>query len=106
MPGDAGSPRGHGRCAPLFLLDDLFLWLPLKGLWVVAEQIQQRVGGDAEEEARLRKRLLELRLGYEMDEIDEATYQQAASDMMRRLRELHELAREEAVDEQGEDDEP
>lgn len=80
----------------LFIIDDLFVWLPLQGLWAVVEQIHQRVdGGGEREETRLRKRLLELRLLFEMDEMDEATYEQATAEVTRRLRLLRERESEE-----------
>lgn len=74
---------------PLILIDDLFLWLPLKGLVAVIDQIQQRVGeADPSTPAQLRKRLLEVRLRYEMDEIEEEEYEETVALILERLRNL------------------
>lgn len=65
----------------------------------VVEQIHRRVGGGQDgDEAALRKRLLELRLRYEMDEIDEAEYEQAALAVTRRLQALCEEERDDEHD--------
>jgi len=71
----------------------------MKGLVAVIEQINQRVGGGRDgDEAGLRRQLLELRLRYEMDEIDEAEYEQAALEITRRLQALQ------VEESEGEDD--
>lgn len=73
----------------MIIIDDLFFWLPIKGILLVVEEIHQRMGGgELSEHARLRKRLLEVRLRYEMDEISEAEYQQVVNDTLSRLRNL------------------
>lgn len=53
----------------------------------VIEQIHQQVNG-AGAETGLRKQLLELRLRFELDEIDEAEYNKAALAITRRLQAL------------------
>jgi hypothetical protein len=73
----------------VILIDDLLVWLPLRGILSVIDQIRQKVGEtDASTPAQLRKRLLEVRLRYEMDEIDEEAYEQAVSEILARLRDL------------------
>lgn len=79
----------------MILIDDLFCWLPLKGLIAVVDAIHQRVGeADTSTPAQLRKRLLEVRLRYEMDEIDEAEYEQTVSEILARLRHQARVERE------------
>jgi hypothetical protein len=80
----------------VLLIDDLLVWLPLKGVIAVIEQINNHIGGGEREETRLRKRLLELRLKYEMDELDEETYTAETAEVTQQLRELREREREEA----------
>lgn len=71
----------------LFLIDDLFVWLPLNGIILIAEHIHERLGGDDQTRAaRLRKQLLEVRLRYEMDEIDEDEYERAIAEVLQQLR--------------------
>jgi hypothetical protein len=58
---------------------------------MVADQIHQRTGGGSErEETKLRKQLVELRLRYEMDEMDEQEYRRATAEVTQRLRVLRE----------------
>lgn len=74
----------------MFLIDDLFVWLPLNGIILIAEHIHERLGGGDETRAtRLRKQLLEVRLRYEMDEIDEAEYEQSIAEVLAQLRALN-----------------
>lgn len=62
----------------------------------MVDQINQRVeGGGEREETRLRKRIMELRLLYEMDEIGEVEYEQATAEVTQRLRALRDREREE-----------
>lgn len=73
----------------MILIDDLFFWLPIKGLVTVIDQIHERLGeADPSTPAQLRKRLLEVRLRYEMDEIDEEEYEQSVTLILDRLRNL------------------
>jgi uncharacterized membrane protein len=59
---------------------------------MVADQVREKLGGSEREEAKLRKQLVELRLRYEMDEIDEQEYRRATADVKERLRFLREGA--------------
>jgi hypothetical protein len=87
---------------PLFIIDDLFVWLPLNIVLMVAEQIQERIGGQGggQEEAKLRKQLIELRLRFEMDDIDEETYSHETAAVTKRLRWLR-AQEEEGADHAG-----
>jgi hypothetical protein len=66
----------------------------------VAEQIQERIGGQGggQEEAKLRKQLIELRLRFEMDDIDEEAYSHETAAVTKRLRWLREQEKEGADD--------
>jgi hypothetical protein len=80
----------------LFIIDDLFVWLPLNIVLMVAEQIHERIGGQGggQEEAKLRKQLIELRLRFEMDDMDEQAYSDATADVTKRLRWVREQEKE------------
>lgn len=83
----------------LFIIDDLFVWLPLNTILMAAEQIHQRIGGQGErEETKLRKRLVELRLRYEMDDLDEQEYQRATAEVTQQLQLLREQEQEGVAD--------
>lgn len=67
----------------------LFL-APLWGVLQVAELIHERVQEELENEAALRRRLVELRLRLEMDEISPAHYREQEAELLARLRRARE----------------
>jgi hypothetical protein len=91
---------------------DLFLFpvsLPLKFLTFLAEQVRQYLDQELSDEDGVRQQILELRLLYEMDEIEEDEYRVKEKELRARLAEIRELrARLEAelsADEEDADDE-
>ncbi len=72
---------------------DLFLFpvsLPLKFLTFLAEQIRGYLDQELSDEDGVRQQLLELRLLYEMDEIEEDEYRVKEKELRARLREIRE----------------
>lgn len=65
---------------------------PLRGVLWVAEQIHQRVMQEMNDEETVRRKLVTLRLRYDMEEIGEAEYAEEEQLLLRRLREIR-LAR-------------
>lgn len=63
---------------------------------MVAEKIHERIGGQGagQGETKLRKQLVELRLRYEMDDIDELEYQRSTAEVTNQLRLLREQDKE------------
>ena len=95
----------------MFLLDDLILVplvvLPARGLLFILEKIDEYVDQELNDESAFQKRLLQLRLLYEMDELSEEEYrlkekgllEQLHAIRQRRLEDLEEEEEEEAEEE-------
>lgn len=78
----------------MLLLDDLLL-LPVRGLVGILRRIQEMTDRELTDREYMQQQLLELRLRYEMDEIDEREYHRQAVPWEARL-EAADLAAEEA----------
>lgn len=78
----------------MLLLDDLLL-LPVRGLVGILRRIQEMTDRELTDREYMQQQLLELRLRYEMDEIDEREYHRQAAPWEARL-EAADLAAEEA----------
>lgn len=65
----------------MFLLDDILL-APLKGLIWVGSKFQDMADGELTDVDALRKKLLELQLLYEMDEVSEEEYSTRETELL------------------------
>ena len=68
----------------MFLIDDILL-LPLKGVIWMAKKIDEVVEKELSDEGRIKERLMELQLRFEMDEISEEEYNQQEKELLDRL---------------------
>lgn len=73
-----------------------FFLLPLRGVIAVVDHIYAHVWNELNDEESLKRQLLELRLQYEMNEIDDPTYDALEAELLRRLREVRERQLQEA----------
>ena len=69
----------------MLLIDDLLLWLPIKGFFGIFEKIHEMAERELHDEAYLQEKLLELQLRYEMGEIGEEEYSQQEAWLRARL---------------------
>ncbi|MFN3476579.1 MAG: gas vesicle protein GvpG [Candidatus Methylomirabilales bacterium] len=69
----------------MLLIDDLLLWLPMKGFLGIFEKIHEMAERELHDEAYLQEKLLELQLGYELGEIGEEEYSQKGKELIARL---------------------
>lgn len=69
----------------MLLIDDLLLWLPIKGFLGIFKKIHEMAERELSDEAYLQEKLLELQLLYEMDEISEEEYSQQEAELRARL---------------------
>jgi len=83
----------------MLLVDDLLL-LPAKGFIGILRRIQEMTDREFTDQEYMQQQLLELRLRYEMDEIDEPEYHRQAEPWEARL-EAADRAAEEAEGEQA-----
>lgn len=70
----------------MFLLDDLLLWWPGKGLTWLFREIYEHVIAEWQDPDVIRRQLLELQLLYEMDEITLEEYEKHEAQLLLRLR--------------------
>lgn len=69
----------------MLLIDDLLLWLPMKGFLGIFEKIHEVAERELHDEAYLQEKLLELQLRYELGEIGEEEYSQKGAELWARL---------------------
>jgi len=72
----------------MLLIDDLLLWLPMKGLLGIFQKIHEMAERELNDEAYLQEKLLELQLLYEMGEIGEEEHSQREAELLARLNAL------------------
>jgi len=73
----------------MFLLDDLLL-APLKGLVWLAEKVDEVAARELSDEGRLKDKLMELQLRFELDEISEEEYTRQETELLDRLNTIQE----------------
>lgn len=76
----------------MFILDDLLVKLPAKGLMSVFEKIYDMAQDELYDEARIKEELLRLQTLYEIDQIAEEEFQSKEAELLERLtsaREAH-----------------
>lgn len=70
----------------MLLIDDLLLWGPLKGIIALAKKVQEIAEGELVDDAgKLKARLQEAQMLFEMDEITEAEYQRREDEILMKL---------------------
>lgn len=72
----------------MFLIDDIVL-SPLKGLIWLSERINDVAQNEMSDEGRIKERLMELQLRFELDGIDEETYTRQEKELLERLEAIH-----------------
>ncbi len=80
----------------MFLLDDLLIRLPAKGLVSILKEINKMVQAEFTDKSRIKEEMLELQTLYEIDQITDEEYQQKEAALLERLT----LAREAQSDSQ------
>lgn len=68
----------------MFLLDDILL-APIKGLIWLGEKVNEVVEEEVSGEGRIKERLMELQLRFELDEISEEEYEQKEEELLKQL---------------------
>jgi len=58
----------------MFILDDLLLWLPLKGLVAVSKRLEDLVEKERTMESDVSSELVENQISFELGEIDEKEF--------------------------------
>lgn len=68
----------------MFLIDDILL-APLKGVVWLGKMINEIVEREVSDEGRIKERLMELRVRFELDEISEEEYNRQEKELLERL---------------------
>jgi hypothetical protein len=77
--------RRNNRREKMFILDDLLISLPAKGLMGVFKEVYQMAQAEFTDEAKIKEELLRLQTLYEIDQIPEEEYEQKESALLERL---------------------
>lgn len=73
----------------MLIVDDLLLWWPLKGIVALAQKLHEIAEGEmVDDAAKLKARLQEAQMLFEMDEITEAEYQRREDEILAKLEEM------------------
>lgn len=78
----------------MFLLDDLLIRLPAKGLMSIFKEICQIAQSEFTDESKIKEELLQLQMLYEIDQITEEEYQKQEAALLERLSLAREAASE------------
>lgn len=65
----------------MFLIDDLLL-APVKGIIGLGKKINEMIERESSDEGRLKEKLMELQLQFEMDEVSEEEYQKQEKELL------------------------
>ncbi len=68
----------------MFLIDDILL-LPLKPVIWIAKKINEIAEKELSDEGRIKEKLMELQLRFELDEVSEEEYKKQEKELLARL---------------------
>lgn len=68
----------------MFLIDDILL-APLNGVIWIAEKFNELVEKEFSDEGRIKEKLMELQLKFELDKISEKEYNKQEAELLERL---------------------
>jgi hypothetical protein len=74
----------------MFILDDLLIKLPVKGLMGILKTIAETAEAELFDEPKIKEELLLLETLYEVDEITEEEYQEREAELLERLAQVRE----------------
>lgn len=78
----------------MFLIDDILL-LPLKGVIWMGKKINEVAEKELTDEGRIKEKLMELQLRFELDEISEEEYNRKEQEILARLDTIRTVKEEE-----------
>lgn len=81
----------------MFIIDDLLIWLPAKGLISVIKKIHEMAEAELNDESKLKEQLLQFQTMYELDQIGEDEYQKREDEIMMRINEIRERKKQESL---------
>lgn len=78
----------------MFIIDDILL-APLKGVIWIGEKINEMSEKEFSDEGRIKEKLMELQLRFEIDEISEEEYKKHEEELLARLDAIRKTKEEE-----------
>ncbi len=69
----------------MFIIDDLLIGLPAKGLVSLFEKIYEMAQTELTDEAKIKEELLRLQTLYEIDQVAEEEFQKKEAELLERL---------------------
>ena len=78
----------------MFLIDDILL-SPLKGVIWLGEKLNELVEKEFSDEGRIKEKLMEVQLKFELDEISEEEYNKQEKELLERLDAIRKAKEEE-----------
>lgn len=81
----------------MFLIDDLLIWLPAKGLMALFKKINDLAEAELNDESKLKEQLLQFQTMYELDQISEDEYQKREDEIIMRINEIRERKKQESL---------
>lgn len=78
----------------MFIIDDILL-APLKGVIWLGRKINEIVEKETSDEGRIKERLMELQMRFELDEISEEEYKKQEEELLTRLDAIRKAREEE-----------
>lgn len=78
----------------MFLIDDILL-APLKGVIWLGKKINEVAEKEVSDEGRIKEKLMELQLKFELDEISEEEYNKQEKELLERLDAIRKAKEEE-----------
>jgi hypothetical protein len=76
----------------MFILDDLLIGLPAKGIMGIFKEIYAMVQTEFTDEAKIKEEMLRLQTLYEIDEISEEEFEKREEELLERLTLARELS--------------
>jgi len=81
----------------MFIIDDLLIWLPAKGLIALFKKIHQLAEAELTDESKLKEELLRIQTMFELDQISQTEYQKREDEIIARLNEIRQRKKQEAL---------
>ena len=74
----------------MFIIDDLLIWLPAKGLMAAFKKIHELAEAELNDDSKLKEELLRYQTMFELDQINEEEYKVKEDEIMARLNAIYE----------------
>lgn len=74
----------------MLIIDDLLIWLPIKGFMAVVKKIHELAETELNDESKLKEELLRYQTMFELDQMSEEEYKKREDEIIMRLNVIRE----------------